>query len=139
MTHPALDGVDGHCPSPLTENLAKHQALDAIVERSGRAVRAHEIQRPGRDARLGHRLTNGEHETASPRIRRRDVDSVARARVTEQAAETARGFALARHQHERRRLPEEKAGASAIERSDALARERSERVEAAHHEAAQDV
>src|SRR5207244_11182203 len=61
--------------------------------------------------------------------------SIARARMAAQAPEARRGLTFPRHHHERGGLAEEQAGATAIERSHALARERAQRVEAPHDEA----
>ncbi len=90
-------------------------------------------------ARFGQRVTDGQREPASLGIRCGDVDAVRGARVTEQPAEPGGRLPVTRHQHEPRRLAEQQPAAAAIEGPHALARQRAERVEAAHHEAAQDV
>src|SRR3989475_13149197 len=63
-----------------------------------------------------------------------------RARVTEQPPEAPHArVAVARQEHESRALAEQQAAAPAVEGPHAVPRERPERVEAAHDEAAEDV
>src|SRR3989475_12652067 len=63
-----------------------------------------------------------------------------RARVTEQPPEAPHArVAVARQEHESRALAEQQAAAPAVERPHAVPRERPERVEAAHDQAAEDV
>src|SRR5439155_484292 len=73
-------------------------------------------------------------------VGRRDMGAVARARVTEQPPEAPLArVAVARQEHESRALAEQQAAAPAVEGPHAVPRERPERVEAAHDEAAEDV
>src|SRR2546428_1958695 len=68
------------------------------------------------------------------------MGAVARARVAEQPPEAPLArVAVARQEHESRALAEQQAAAPAVEGPHAVPRERPERVEAAHDEAAEDV
>src|SRR3989442_13594260 len=68
------------------------------------------------------------------------MGAVARARVAEQAPEAPLApVGVARQEPESRALPEQQAAAPAVEGPHAVPRERPERVEAAHDEAAEDV
>ena len=103
-------------------------------------MRAHEVHGLAAHARGGQRTTHGVLEPATLRIRRCHVRAVTAARVAEQAAEPhARRVGVAREQHEGGALAQQQPAAPPVERPHALARERAQRVEAPHHEAAEHV
>ncbi len=143
VPHVPLDGVDGNLVRSGSEDSLEHLRLHAVVEPGGGAVSADEVDLRGLHTRLVHRGSHGVLESAPTRVGRRDVRSVAAARVAEQPAEprgAARvGVALAREQHEGRRLAEQGPAAPAVEGTDGVPGQRAERIEAPHDESAQHV
>ena len=122
------------------EHPSDHRALDGIVERGGRAVRAHEIDLVRADTGLAEGRAHCGFQPAAMGMGRRDVTAVADGSVAQDVAEgTGPGLRLPPEQHEGGRLSEEETTARAIEGADAVAREGAQHVEAAHDEPAKDV
>jgi hypothetical protein len=140
MSEGALDRVHGHRRPPRAQDPPEGRRLDRIVEGSGRAVGAHEIDVGAVDARLGQGRPHGPLDAAPVRVRRRDMGGIAGAAVAEQRAESPRArLPLALKEHQRCPLPQEKAAPPPVEWPHPIARERAEAVEATHDEAAEDV
>jgi hypothetical protein len=102
-------------------------------------VRAHEIHIARRDAGGRHGAAQGVLQAAAFRVGRRDVRAVAAAGVAQQPTEPAPGLTVARQEHQAGGLAQEEPVAAAVERAYPLARQGAQRIEAAHHEAAEDV
>ena len=118
----------------------EHRGLDPVIERGGGAMRAHEVHVSRRGVRFRQRQSHRALEAPTVRLRGRDVGAVAGAGVAAEPAERAAPrVRLAREEHERARLAEEQPAAAAVEGAHLVPRQRAQGVEAAHHEAAEDV
>ncbi len=135
-----LDRVHRHRAGTGSEDAPQHRRLDRVVERRARAVGADEVDLRRRHVCLSERRVDGALEPQALGVGRRDVRRVAGAAVPEQRAEPrSRHLALAAQQDQRGGLAQKKPAPASVERPDLVARQRPERIEAPHHEAAEDV